>query len=483
MMRWLLPLILCFAGAAAAQDFDNHVVQVVTFVQRPDFDSPWKKNEPTPAYHLGTLVGPRRILVSAHAVSNARSLEMSRVGDSRKYALKAAFVDYAANVALLEPEDPEALKGLTPLALGAPLKPGDQATLLSGTRGEKLVTVPLRLREVEVRRSGTSGLLMPHYYFEVRQTSGLGWSEPVIVNGRLVGIAVGQSSNTVFGLPLDILRHVLADAASPRYRGFGRLGLTVKPLTSPDLRAYLKAANDRRGVLVTEVAPNSPFLGLVQPHDVLLQIGDTPISETGSYQNPAWGRMHFIAKIADFYAGDKVRLKIQRQGVIQDISGELKRYDPKEDFVPDLHEGLDAHLIYGGLLFQELSKNFLESWGDEWLTNAPEQFVFLYSFRNKAQGGKRQIVLNRVLADDFSKGYEKMANQLLYEVNGVAVHSLDELREALKKPIEKPTGRFAVFQFTHGGGSIVLDYDGLKEAHERMAKHYNIYSDASFFTP
>lgn len=481
-----LLFILClwgWAGGALALDMTRSSLQVYSHSQRPDYDSPWKKPAVRTQRFMGTYIGGQRVLVSAYAVAYANMIEGSRFGDSRKYPLRVEKVDYVANLAVLRSDEGSALlKDMVAVELGKLVRVGDQASLYA-SGDERLLELPLRLREVDVRRGGTSPYMMTHYNFESRQSTGLGWSEPVMQDDKLVALAVGQSNGIVYSLPAKIIQHFLEDLKQESYRGFARLGITWRNLRSPHLRAYLKAESGSHGVLVTEVSEKSPFFGKLKAGDILTDFQDITISDSGYYQHALWGRIHFIDRIGDIYAGDEIRLKVLRGGQALELKATALAYDPEGDPIPEVRNSKEPHLVFAGLLFQELSKGYLETWGDDWQQTAPDQLVFLWTFHNKARKDeeRRFIVMNRVLADSHNKGYEKLANVILESVNGKAVSSLEEMRQALLIPVKQGNESFAVFKFKNYGGSVIISYKDLEKSQRRIAENYAITSQDSFF--
>jgi Cys-tRNA(Pro) deacylase len=139
-------------------------------------------------------------------------------------------------------------------------------------------------------------------------------------------------------------------------------------------------------------------------------------------------------------------------------------------------------VIFGGLVFQELSSDYLSAFGREWQTKAPTPLMFIYSYLNEATLTRRRLlILTNVLADSFNAGYEKISNLILNSVNGRQVASVDELKIHLKLPgVQRSGEEFAQFEFRNGA-EIVLPYKGLDLSHKRIAKTYSVSQSASFF--
>ena len=488
-IRLLIPALagaLIAASARAAPDgsMEKSVVKITTYIHLPDFDSPWKKDKVQTRHHLGTVVDGGRILVSAGAVGYATLLEMTRFGRSEKVPLRISFVDYAVNLAVLVPENPGVLKGMQPLRPGNDLRIGDQAVLLMGHRARRTVQMPVRLREVGIRQTSTSYYSYTHYFFESRQKSGLGWSEPVIKNGRLVAMVSGLGGDLVFAIPARVIRHFLEDLGQPPYRGFARLGLGFRRLASPWVRRWLKAEDATDGIMVTRVGESSPFLGKVQKNDILLSVDGKTISDSGSYRHPVWGDISFVDLISAYHGGDTVKIAVLRQGQKLTLESTLRRYHPGDDLVPAMRFSPEPHLIFGGLVLQELNMGYLASWGKNWKYNAPDEMLYLWRFQKfpDKKPGDRVMILSRVLADAHNKGYEGNGNLIVEKVNNHPVHSIQDLRAALAAGVPDRPG-LARFTFAYGGGDIILAYKGMADAHQRISRNYDIPLSGSFYSP
>lgn len=463
------------------EGFEKSVVQVTSYSQAPDFDAPWRRKQVKSSNHLGVAVLPNVVLVSAHATAHHTMIEINRVGETMKIPMETIKVDFNINLALIRPKGDQKLN-LTPVEIGGDLAIGKRATLISGRRKQRLYGSPIRLSEVSVRQVLTSYYVFTHYLFDVSQKTGLGWSEPILdENGRLTALGVGQESDTLYATPGKVIKNFIADWQSGNYRGLTMLGIGIRPLESPHLRSYLEIPLDLEGVLVTQIYAHSPFFGKVEKNDILVQLGNVKINKNGFYNHPLWGKVHFIDILTRYAAGDEIELTVVRRGQKIVIKEKSRPFDQNKFLIPGYPYGVVPHLIFGGLMFQELNLGFLKTWGDRWKNNAPEAMVFSSAYENKSSQGKRIIILNRVLSDSHNRGYEGLTNSVLVSCNGRPIHSLDQLKEALKNP-ENTQQPLARFDFSIYDGEIILDYQGLEESHKRIAKTYNIKSSSSFYS-
>jgi len=91
-------------------------------------------------------------------------------------------------------------------------------------------------------------------------------------------------------------------------------------------------------------------------------------------------------------------------------------------------------LIKGGLVFQELSRPYLEAYGKEWTTRAPLNLLdVLSSPEDYEEGRRRVVILSRVVATEATIGYDRLASQIIKSVNGQAIAGLPELAAELEK--------------------------------------------------
>jgi hypothetical protein len=146
----------------------------------------------------------------------------------------------------------------------------------------------------------------------------------------------------------------------------------------------------------------------------------------------------------------------------------------------------EPYLIVGGLLFVELTRPYLESWGDSWRYRAPMALVYRSDFEDlpRENPKERIVVLSRVLADDFNHGYSSLQPQVLLEANGQRVTSIEALENILAEhPLRREGRAWMRLSFDLGSGEVILPVDRLDAVHARIAKTYGIPASASFLDP
>lgn len=476
------------ASATRSEDPNSAIVKITATVQTPDFDSPWKFNRSQTTEHMGIVVAPNRVLVTARAVGYATMLTLERFGLDHKVPMVVDTVDYAVNLALLKPMAETLNWNPKPMVVADEMDLEDKPTLYAAGR-QRPTPISGFVRDYTLRQSGTSSYSIPFYSMEVRSTSGLGWSEPVILSGKLAGIAAGQSQNTIYVIPPKIIRHFLTDALSGNYRGFGRLGFNYKRLVDPTMQRYYGLKEGQSGVLITDVSEQSPFWDTVKVGDILTQVDHTPITINGYYKHKKWGYVDFVDKIVDYSVGDDLTLNLLRQGEVVTVSAVMTRYLHTDDYIHKYRYEDEPYVVFGGLVFQELSQGYLEAWGADWAQKAPAELLFMWQYNNKMKKdkSKKVIVLGKVLADSFNQGYQQLADAVVSSINGQPVESLDNVKEAFMKPetsaSQSDAGGLATIKFAWESDMIILGYKGVAEAHSRMQKTYGLSGNTHFVTP
>ncbi|MCX6128913.1 MAG: hypothetical protein NTX25_07595 [Proteobacteria bacterium] len=484
MIQFCLVLLLLSSSfnPILAKSLESSILRIHSVVQATDYDAPWTAKQTERMVHMGLVLGEDKLLTAAFAVKDARYIEAEILGDPKRYPLEVEFVDNIANLAIMRFSQERPL-GLKELQLGEDLGLGENAALYQGLEGEALIANAVKVREIELRPIYLGEYALPQYLFEMRRP-GYGWFEPILRNDKLVAVAIGQSSGTVYALPSRLIKRFLEDFLHPPYRGFVEPGLEFSTMLSPYLRTYAKAEELSDGVWISRVRADSPFADLVQVGDVLFEFQGKPVSARGSYFHPKWGRVGFLAQLADMRAGDSLKIAVLRNGKRLDFEKKLNRYDPATEKIPPPAFSEPDYLIFGGFLFQELSASLLQSWGPQWKKRAPLPYLFSAEFdsESSADGKSRIVVLQRVLPIEFNKGYHDLEDLIVKNINGRNVENLNELNNALSDAKARESG-FSRIILEPGHIEIVVSYAGLDEAHQTLRKRYAIPSTGKFWKP
>jgi S1-C subfamily serine protease len=428
---------------AAVKAKEESLVRVNVTGQAFDYFRPWQKKAPFTKRALGAVLPNDRVLVTADLVENQNYVELERAESGERTAANVVVVDYEANLALLEPTDKNFLKGLKPLALALDTVVGDRlaAWQLESTGAlvvtEGLVTtVGVTEYPAQVGEFLTYRLSIPLQY---RDNS---YTVPLVKGDKLAALLLRFDPRTqvMDAIPAPIIAHFLKDAADGKYQGFPSLGIAFFPTRDPQLRKYAGESPKTSGVYITAVDPGEPAAKAgLQPGDIVTAIDNHDIDENGNYVDPLYGKIQMNNLLgAKAYVGDSLTLHVERDGKPLTLTAKLERRDAADYVIPPYtHDQAPSYYVLGGLVFQELSRQYLKEWGPHWQKEAPQDFVYLDRYQSELfpQGHQRVVILSQVLPANSTIGYDDDSYLIVKKVNGKEVHSLGDLADAVKSPV------------------------------------------------
>lgn len=435
------------SGAPAQATVQSTSLLKVNVTAQPyDLHLPWQKQSPLNSRGLGVVVAGNRVLVTAQLVADANYIEIELPDGGQKLAAKVIAVDYEANLALLESainaeKEKAFFAGLKPMEVDASARIGDSLNVWQTGRVGDLIESPLTISKILVRRYVVEGS-----GFLVYETTGIVRSEansftlPVIKGGKLAGMLLSyDSKNQVTTiLPGPIIEHFLKDFADGEYEGFPGLGMEFQVTLDGQLRDYLGMKPDSPGVLVTAVikGASAEKAGL-KKGDILLAINGQTIDARGDYKDPRYGALsssHIVRGNA--YVGDDFELKVIREGKEETLKGKLTRKNPDDYLVtPYRFDKGPRYILNGGLLFQELSRPYLDSFGEQQTENSALlrlSHIARHPDELEEAGLKKLVFLSTVLPTPSAQGYDQLGGIVVNKVNGQTVGDLKDLDAAFK---------------------------------------------------
>ena len=420
------------------------LVRVNVTGQPYDYFRPWQKKAPQSKRALGAVLSKGRVLVTADLVANQNYVELERAESGEKSAANVQVIDYEANLALLEPAEKNFLDGITPLDIATDTVVGDRLAAwqleptgaLVATEG-LVTTIQMTHYPVDVGQFLTYRVSISMQYRENSYTI------PLVKNNKLAGLLLRYDSRAqlVDAIPAPIITHFLKDAGTEKYGGFPSAGFSFFPTRDPQLRTFAGQTGKPGGVYVTSVEPNMPAVKAgLQVGDIVTEIGHNWIDQNGNYVDPLYGKIELTNLLtAHAFAGDNVPFQVQRDGKSLEFNVTLEHRAAKNYVVAPYN--LDQPPLYyvlGGVIFQELSRQYLKEWGANWQKEAPQRFVYLDRFQSELfpEGHRKVVVLSQVLPANATIGYDDLAYLVVKKVNGAEVKSLADLAEAVKHPID-----------------------------------------------
>jgi len=445
-MLLLIPLLgSCGKGDWQLSEARKNVVMIEVTAQTWDYRLPWNPGTVSSARGAGFVIDGNRILTNAHVVSGARYLTVQREADPRKYPAKVLHVAHDCDLALVQVEDSEFLKGTSVLPIGEipelesvvsvygfPIG-GDR---LSVTRG-----VVSRIDYNSYTHSGRESHLAIQIDAAINPGNSGG---PVMQADKVVGVAFqgfrgDVAQNVGYMIPTPVIRRFLKDVEDGHYDHYVDIAIRWMPLENPAMRQYYHRPNDGLGVVVTDIFSEGSADGVLQKGDVLLSIDGHSIESDGSVRLD--GQPVQLEEIVERkFAGDTVDLDVWRNQALEKRKITLR---PAEMFsmYENLYEEPPRYVLYGGLVFQPLTANLmavLVGGADLRLRQTYTLFGQDQIYRETPE----PVILSSVLPDRSNVYLVGLAGQVVREINGRRIRTLADVLPALESGGERTVIRF-----------------------------------------
>lgn len=445
------------------------VIRVNTTQQAWDQGEPWQKLSSGKRRSLGAIVGEGLVLTTAEMAADATFIELESPDGKRLAPAKVVAVDYEANLTLLGLEsesDAKFFEGTRPLEIAAPPKPGDALDILQvEENGTPLITSGA-IQSIDVVSNFLPGQFFLTYEVKASmQSAASSFSLPVLRDGKLAGVLTSYDSKDQISdvTATDLVARFVKEAADGDYAGFPSLGISISRTEDPNFRLWLKLPDDGGGLYVSTVrAGGSAEKAGLKKGDVILSIDGHEIDRLGYFDDPHYGRLYWSHLVRGAKAsGDKVALVVQRDGQPLELEAVLDRRDESDQLVPAYAFGkAPSFLVKGGLIFQELTRPLLESFGNEWQSRAPLNLLDVLENPQKYESrGRRIVFLSNVIPTPATVGYEPLQSLIVTKVNGQEIKDMKSL--------------IAAFDAVPADGMHAIEFDEEK---------FNVYLDETVST-
>ncbi len=471
------------AEAAAAMPQESGIYQSVLRIENSaqsfDYRTPWNAGRFGGGNGTGFVVGENRILTNAHVVSNARRLLLRKHGDAGVYPARLVHVAHDCDLALLELEDPAPLQGVAKLEID------DVPALESAVRvigypigGELLSVTRGVVSRIDFNTYSHSGVDQ-HLVVQIDAAINPGNSGgPVLQGDKVVGVAfqgLRTADNTGYMIPTPVIKRFLKDVEDGHYDHYVDLSFSEFDLINPAQRAALGLKDDNRGVLVTQVSPLGSSDGKLQVGDILLGLDDYPVLANGQVRIE--GRLVNMHEVVERkFNGDKVKLHFLRGGTEMESEVTLSRFMPATIFATE-YEQRPVYAVFGGLVFQPLSRNMLAAYGSD--TLEIRHLLDRYTQDALYKEWKQIVLLTQVLPDEINADLSGLGGLIVEKVNGQAVRSMDDLKKLLLDPLDQGAlPEFIVIECLGADRPLILEGKRVAEARQRIGAKYGIQNDS-----
>ena len=168
------------------------------------------------------------------------------------------------------------------------------------------------------------------------------------------------------------------------------------------------------------------------------------------------------------YVGDVIPVKVRRGGAELAIDltlGEWRALVPRTRY-----DQAPRYLVFGGLVFQALTRDVLATW-DKWWNKAPKEFLYYYYLGSRSADRREVVILSKILADEINVGYGHLYNEGVATLDGAIPCDLDDFAARLA------AASGVVEITTTSGGVIMLDTAEVARANQRILDRYRIPRD------
>ena len=292
----------------------------------------------------------------------------------------------------------------------------------------------------------------------------------MLQDGKVVGVAFQAYSGDVaqnvgYMIPVPVIQRFLKDIEDGKYDRYMDLAIVMFPLQNDAMRRALGLEDDSRGVYVSTVHDVGPAAGIVEEGDVVLAIDGHNVASDGFVELDGQ-RVQMSEIVERKFRGDNVKLALLRDR--KPIEVNVPFNDPwpftmqsnRYDYSP-------RYVLFGGLLFQPLSRDFLLAYKLDEL-----QIRFFYDFFVDDEIYKEHpevIVLSQVLADPINTYLNDFLYGIVESINGRNIRTLEDVAEEFAKDTPE-----YVIRLIGIGRPLVLEKTAVDAARERILSRYNV---------
>ncbi len=422
---------------AELPDMTLSMVQVQSATLEADRFLPWRNASPQRQNGYGLAVESGLFLVPETLIRNQSSIQLRRAGSVRTVPAEVVHADARVGLALLRPIDPDWFTDAEPIEMTPEIPQDGEFTIVQWGANDHLQVGAGNLLSIGYDSIGNG--IPPQLTYELASTLRVSQSGvPILHDGKIAGMAMQFISGRRAAMILapDNMVRFLKASAHDSYTGIPEPDFAAKPLADPVRRSFLGVPSeyDERGIYITGVFPNPDQTHGLKTGDVLLYWHGEALDARGNYEHERYGRIPFEHLVAQQTPGEHIPATVIRDRERQEIKVEMRT-------VADMHRGIpknetgkpDDYVVTGGLIFRELTMDYLKAFGDRWERRAEIDLTWhAYTHQEDVEAPlRRTVILVGVLADPINVGYRELRNRIVTQVNGHPIENLWDLAHQL----------------------------------------------------
>ncbi len=472
----VISVVLLSFRTALAQpgEVRKSIARITNTAQEANYRMPWLPGQVGGGSGTGWVVAGERLVTNAHVVSNARFLTVEKENDPKKYTATVEHIAHDCDLALLKLDDPAFFKGTLPLEIGE-IPELESVVSVYGypIGGERMSVTQGVVSRVDFRIYSHS-VVDQHLTVQIDAAINPGNSGgPVLQYGKVVGVAFQGYSGDVaqnvgYMIPTPVIKHFLQDVKDGKYDRYMDLSMGFFNTLNPAMRRALGLPDDDRGVVVTTVQNAGVSQGVLRPGDVLLSIDGHEIASDGMVELE--NERVLLSEVAERkYLGDTVKLSIIREKKPLDIEVKFDRAWPYT-LQANSYDTTPPYVLFGGLLFQPLSRNLLATYQFE---NPRINYFYDYFITKELYRDHPELViLSAILPDTINTYFNEFREGIVDEINDKKIKTLQDVATAFEEKTE-----FYVVKFIGSGRPLVLERSAVESARERIKRSYNVLEE------
>lgn len=475
MIRCTVFFALAIAASAVAEtskpDIHKSLVRITTTSQDPDYRVPWNPGNITVGIGAGFVIDGNRILTNAHVVSNGRLIVVEKENDPKEYIGKVEFIGSDCDLAIVKVQDSNFYKGTAPVHFGGlPIVQSLVDVFGYPIGGSRLSVTHGIVSRVDFQNYTYSGVDQ-HLAVQIDAAINPGNSGgPVLQDGKVVGVAFqgytgDVAQNTGYMIPTPVIQRFLKDISTGRYNRYVDLSISYFKLLNTAERHALGLPDDNTGVVVSSVEKDGSCAGKLQEGDVMLSIDNHPIASDGNVRLDG-DNLDLAEVVERKFKGDKVKIGILRNQQPLTVEVELQ---PNNSYLlqANLHEENPRFVLFGGLVFQPLSRNFMEAYQPDELR--VRYYYDFYITDELYEQHPEVVVLSNILADPVNAYLSDFRFQIVEEINGQKIKHLSDVAHAFATSADQ-----YVIKFLGSSRPAVLEKNAVEAAQQRIKRNYNV---------
>lgn len=459
---------------------DVSILQVKVTVQYPQFIQPWRFKTPEIRQSTGIYIGENRIIIPAQAIYFYTSIEIKKPDALKVYTAELERMDPDLGLAILKFNDPSASKDLKAVTFPNEVFLPGNGLVMESKDQRNLEEKKIRMIRLDIDSYSSGYVELP--FVEIQSEEKLDGVGELIVDATAripQGILYQfKENNTGRVIPSFSIKHFIEGKSFP-FKGF-----RFKPLTDTATRNHYGLRKDDFGVLVAEIYPGSSADGVLQLEDVLLEVSNSKIDPKGYFDHPKFGKLNVSylfhnTNDSDSHFGKKIKLKVFRNKKPINLELDLKPLPESAIRIPHGNSRFQTpkYLMLAGVIFQELSEQYLTEHGNQWRNRVSKELLYLNDFyrikRNTNEG--KVVFLSQVLPLAGNKAYHTAHQMILKTVNGNQVQSLEHL-ESLVRESDSAYIRFMMSD----GFEMIFKKEEIQTLNAEAKQSFQIPKDSNF---